>query len=132
MNFKKIHQEILKKSSKFKIVKNEIEKNGIIKIQKSRLDLFSFITKNIISQQISSIQLNQIFQITLELQKKFLLKKQPVVISGIGQDVLYNYFKKKKLETFYFKQFLNKSRLIKEASFHAPAVSIALLLQRLK
>ena len=30
MSFKKIHQEILKKSSKFRIVKNEIEKNGII------------------------------------------------------------------------------------------------------
>ena len=53
MSFKKIHQEILKKSSKLRIVKNEIEKNGIIKIQKSRLDLFSFITKTIISQQIS-------------------------------------------------------------------------------
>ena len=53
MNFKKIHQEILKKSSKFSIIKSEIEKNGLIKIQKSRLDLFSFITKTIISQQIS-------------------------------------------------------------------------------
>ena len=39
MNFKKIHQEILKKSSKFRIIKNEIEKNEIIKIQKSILDL---------------------------------------------------------------------------------------------
>jgi len=86
----------------------------------------------VISQQISFIQLNQIFQITLELQKKFLLKNQPVVISGIGQDVLYNYLKKKKLESLYFKQFLNKSRLNKSASFHAPAASIALLLQRLK
>ena len=53
MNFKKIHQEILKKSSKYNIIKNEIKKNGIIKIQKSRLDLFTFITKTIISQQIS-------------------------------------------------------------------------------
>ena len=55
MSFKKIHQEILKKSSKFRIVKNEIEKNGIIKIQKSKLDLFSFITKNIISHSATSI-----------------------------------------------------------------------------
>ena len=53
MNFKKIHQEILKKSSKYSIIKNEIKKNGIIKIQKSKLDLFTFITKTIISQQIS-------------------------------------------------------------------------------
>ena len=64
MSFKKIHQEILKKSSKFRIVKNEIEKNGIIKIQKSRLDLFSFITKTIISQQIS-------YNVAQSLWKKF-------------------------------------------------------------
>ena len=64
MNFKKIHQEILKKSSKFRIVKNELEKNGIIKIQKSRLDLFSFITKTIISQQIS-------YKVAESLWKKF-------------------------------------------------------------
>ena len=64
MSFKKIHQEILKKSSKFRIVKNEIEKNGIIKIQKSRLDLFSFITKTIISQQIS-------YKVAQSLWKKF-------------------------------------------------------------
>ena len=106
-------------------------------IRLSRSFGFDYKSKNlkklkVISQKISSIQLNQIFQITLELQKKFLLKNQPVIISGIGQDVLYNYLKKNKLKTFYFKQFLNKSRLNKEASFHAPAVSIALLLQRLK
>ena len=106
-------------------------------IRLSRSFGFDYKSKNlkklkVISQKISFIQLNQIFQITLELQQKFLLKSQPFVISGIGQDVLYNYLKKKKLKTFYFEQFLNKSRLNKEASFHAPAVSIALLLQRLK
>ena len=69
---------------------------------------------------------------TLKLQKKFLLEDQPIVISGIGQDVVYNDLRKKKFKTIYFKEFLNKSRLDKEASFHAPAVSIALLLQRLK
>ena len=53
MNFKKIHQEILRRSEKYNIIKREIEKNGIIKIQKSKLDLFTFITKTIISQQIS-------------------------------------------------------------------------------
>ena len=51
MNFKKIHQEILEKSSKYSIIKNEIKKNGIIKIQKSKLDLFTFTVKTIISQQ---------------------------------------------------------------------------------
>ncbi len=86
----------------------------------------------VISRKISSIQLNQISQMTLKLQKKFLLEDQPIVISGIGQDVVYNDLRKKKFKTIYFKEFLNKSRLDKEASFHAPAVSIALLLQRLK
>ena len=86
----------------------------------------------IISQKISSIQLNKISQTTLQLQKKFLLREKPVVISGIGQEVIYNFLKKKKFKTIYFKEFLNKSRFNKEASFHAPAVSIALLLERLK
>ena len=53
MDFKKIHQEMLRKSAKFSIIKREIEKNGIIKIEKSKLDLFTFITKTIIAQQIS-------------------------------------------------------------------------------
>ena len=64
MNFIKIHHEILKKSSKFSIIKNEIGKNGVIKIQKSKLDLFSFITKTIISQQISD-------KVAQSLWKKF-------------------------------------------------------------
>ena len=66
MNFKKIHQEILKRSSKYSIIKNEIKKNGIIKIQKSKLDLFTFITKTIISQQISD-------KVAQSLWKKFCL-----------------------------------------------------------
>jgi DNA-3-methyladenine glycosylase II len=66
MNFKKIHQEILKRSSKYSIIKNEIKKNGIIKIKKSKLDLFAFITKTIISQQISD-------KVAQSLWKKFCL-----------------------------------------------------------
>ena len=34
MNFKKIHQEILKKSSEYVIIKNEIEKNAILRLRK--------------------------------------------------------------------------------------------------
>ena len=66
MNFKKIHQEVLGKSSKYNIIKREIEKNGIIKIPKSKLDLFTFITKTIISQQISD-------KVAQSLWKKFCL-----------------------------------------------------------
>ena len=64
MNFKKVHQELLKKSSEYSVISNEIKKNGIIKIQKSKLDLFTFITKTIISQQISD-------KVAQSLWKKF-------------------------------------------------------------
>ena len=36
MNFKKVHQELLKKSSEYSVISNEIKKNGIIKIQNSK------------------------------------------------------------------------------------------------
>ena len=106
-------------------------------IRLSRSFGFDYKSKNlkklkVISQKISYVQLNQISQIILQLEKKFLLKNQPVVVSGIGQDVLSNYLRKKNFKTIYFKEFLNKSKLNREASLHAPAVSIALLLQRLK
>ena len=64
MNFKKVHNEILERCSEYRVIKNEIKKNGIIKIQKSRLDLFTFITKAIISQQISD-------KVAQSLWKKF-------------------------------------------------------------
>ena len=66
MNFKKVHQEILRKSWEYRIIRSEIEKNGVIKIQKSKLDLFTFITKTIISQQISD-------KVARSLWKKFCL-----------------------------------------------------------
>ena len=66
MNFKKVHQEILRKSWEYRIIRSEIEKNGVIKIEKSKLDLFTFITKTIISQQISD-------KVARSLWKKFCL-----------------------------------------------------------
>ena len=90
MNFKKIHQEILKRSSKYNIIKNEIKKNGIIKIQKSRLDLFTFITKTIISQQISD-------KVAQSLWKKFCLffkteypNKNNIINKSLLNDALEN------------------------------------------
>ncbi len=85
-----------------------------------------------ISKKLSIIQLDQIFNIILKLQKKYVLKNEPVIVSGIGQDLMYDYLKKKKIKTIYFKTFLRNSTYNKEASYHAPALSIALLLQRLK
>ena len=86
----------------------------------------------LISQKLSSIQLNQINNTISKLRKKFLLANAPIILSGIGQDVLKGFFEEKNLKTIYFKNFFKVSRLNQEASFHAPALSIALLLNELK
>ncbi len=51
--FKKIHKDLLKKSYEFVSLRSEIKINGVIEIKKSDLDLFCFLFKTIISQQIS-------------------------------------------------------------------------------
>ena len=53
-NFNFFHKELLIKSSSFKNLNEQIKKNGVIKIEKTKLDLFTFITKTIIAQQISN------------------------------------------------------------------------------
>ena len=50
----KIHDFLIEKSSKFPFIKNEIWNNGVLKITKQKIDLFSFIVKTIIAQQISN------------------------------------------------------------------------------
>ncbi|MEE2695263.1 MAG: hypothetical protein VX976_02775 [Pseudomonadota bacterium] len=53
MNYDHIHSLILKKSSPFPFLNKEIKNNGKIFLEESKLDFFGFITKTIISQQIS-------------------------------------------------------------------------------
>ena len=53
INYEEIHNLLIIKSSKIEEVKYQIIKNGVIKIKKQKIDLFCFITKTIISQQIS-------------------------------------------------------------------------------
>ena len=50
----KIHDFLIEKSRKFPFVKNEISNNGMLKITKQNIDLFSFMVKTIIAQQISN------------------------------------------------------------------------------
>ena len=50
----KIHDFLIDKSRKFPFIKNEISNNGLLKITKQNTDLFSFIVKTIIAQQISN------------------------------------------------------------------------------
>ena len=61
-----VHSEILKKSFNLEKVKNQIEKNGIIELTKPKLDLFTFISQTIISQQISN-------KVAQSIWKKFCL-----------------------------------------------------------
>ena len=51
--FNTIHEFILSKTKPFKFFYREIKKNGIIEIEDTKLDFFSFFSKTIISQQIS-------------------------------------------------------------------------------
>ena len=50
----KIHDFLIEKSRKFPFIKNEIRNNGVLKITKQKIDLFSFMVKTIIAQQISN------------------------------------------------------------------------------
>ncbi len=59
--YQNIHNKILIKSNEFPIIKKEIERNGIIKIKDQDLDFFTFVTKTIISQQISDIVASSIW-----------------------------------------------------------------------
>ena len=109
MNFKKIHQEILRKSLKYSIIKREIEKNGIIKIEKSKLDLFAFITKTIIAQQISD-------KVAQSLWKKFCLffkteypNKNNIINKRLLNNALENVGISQKKKSF-IKAFYNDSK----------------------
>ena len=50
----KIHDFLIDKSRKFPFIKNEISNNGPLKITKQNTDLFCFMVKTIIAQQISN------------------------------------------------------------------------------
>ena len=50
----KIHDFLIDKSRKFPFIKNEIRNNGVLQITKQNIDLFSFMVKTIIAQQISN------------------------------------------------------------------------------
>ena len=52
--YEKIHDFLIEKSRKFPFIKNEIRNNGVLKITKQNIDLFSFMVKTIIAQQISN------------------------------------------------------------------------------
>ena len=118
MNFTKVHQEILKKSRKYCIIKNEIEKNGIIKIQKTRLDLFAFVVKTIISQQISDKAAQSLWNKFCLFFKTKHLNRNDVIDNNQLDDALKNIGISKKKKN-YIKAFYDNSKknLIDELEF---------------
>ena len=85
-----------------------------------------------ISNQISLIQLNYVLDAINKLKLRFDLEDFTIITSGTGQDVITSFLKKKKYKTKFFYSFLKNSCLNKQASLHAPALSVALLLKQLK
>ena len=73
-------------------------------------------------------QLNEIKNNIDFLRKKYKISsKCKIVLSGIGQEVLMNYLNRKFNNTIFLFELLG-SKKYKKASYHAPALSIALLL----
>ena len=93
MKFKneKIHDFLIEKSRNLPFVRNEIKNNGVLRITKRSLDLFSFITKTIIAQQISD-------EIAQLLWKRLCSQLKTKVIS-IKSFKNINYLKKTLIKT---------------------------------
>ena len=93
MKFKneKIHDFLIEKSRNLPFVRNEIKNNGVLRITKQSLDLFSFITKTIIAQQISD-------EIAQLLWKRLCSQLKTKVIS-IKSFKNINYLKKTLIKT---------------------------------
>ncbi len=82
-----------------------------------------------LSEKVSKQQLSLISKNLDKLTKKFRMSKDtPLILAGIGQEVLKDFFKNK--NTKLFQKFIKSKNIsIKtEATYHAPALSIACLL----
>ena len=70
INFKDIHFSIIKNCQNFPYIKENIQKNGILKVEEQNIDFFAFLTKTIISQQISD-------KVSQSIWNKFCYKFKP-------------------------------------------------------
>ena len=85
-----------------------------------------------LSEEVMKEQLKIIYENTMLLFKKYNLdKKSPIILSGIGQNILMKSFNG--LNVILFESFIKSktSALRKSATYHAPAVSIACLLDEI-
>ena len=101
------HKELLIKSSNLINLNEQIKKNGVIRIERTKLDLFTFITKTIIAQQISNNVADSLWNKFCSLLKKntpriddFTNKKN---LSLVLEKVGLSKRKKSYIESFYSK-----------------------------
>ena len=133
----------IKKQLKKKIDIDETsdQRGKSIKLSKERLARnLGFDYNNKRSKLISSIcnelikiQLQKILNYINHNKLKFKLKTStPLFVCGIGQDVLIDYLDLHKKKVYSLQKFFDsgKTRIGKEATFHAPALALALLLTR--
>tara|TARA_Y100001954_G_scaffold127753_1_gene136934 strand:- start:6917 stop:7951 length:1035 start_codon:yes stop_codon:yes gene_type:complete len=97
---------------------------------------FDFKTKNKrligkLAQKLSQIQIEEILTNLNYLYNKFQYDKDtPIILAGIGQDVLYNNMKKKYNVSMITQYLPGKNTKLKHvSSYHAPALCIANLLR---
>ena len=105
----KIHDCLIEKSRKFPFIQNEIKNNGVLKITKQNIDLFSFMVKTIIAQQISN-EVAEILWVRLCSQ----LEKNSISIKSFKN-------------MSYLKKILIKTKISKSKIYYISELYIAML-----
>ena len=105
----KIHDFLIEKSRKFPFIENEIRNNGVLKITKQNIDLFSFMVKTIIAQQISN-EVAEILWVRLCSQ----LEKNSISIKSFKN-------------MSYLKKILIKTKISKSKIYYISELYIAML-----
>ena len=96
-NYSKIHDILIEKSKNYSFLKKCIQKTGIKTLEKTGLDLFSFITRTVIGQQISNSAAESIW---LKVENHINLKKTS----------FYDFYTKKKNRSFLTKLGVSKRK----------------------
>ncbi len=93
--FDEIHKYILDQSKPYQSIYKQIKQNGVIKIETTNLDFFSFLTKTIISQQISNLVAEKLWHEIFTLAKSFKSSKkitwdQKLLEVCLNKNISYN------------------------------------------
>ena len=88
-----------------------------------------------IANALENSQLENIFKnIKLMFKNYNLSQNTTLILSGIGQDILEKYLSDKRIKVTLLKNLIDaeNEKIKKRATYHAPALSIAILLAMLK